>query len=181
MEANVVEQVHARIDELFERDAHVFSRDLAPYRGHAHRVAGLTMAQVEMRAEWVEAVAVASYFHDAAIWYDATWDYLPGSEERAAAELRTTGHEDDVELVTAMIDEHHRLRHARHDHPLVEAMRRADATDVYRAVMPPRVARDDFRALLKRFPTAGLYGMLARGFAMGLKEHRRNPMPMVEL
>lgn len=60
------EQVHTRIGEFFERDGAVFGRDLAPYRGHAQRVAGLTMGQVEMRPEWVEPVAVAAYYHDAA-------------------------------------------------------------------------------------------------------------------
>ena len=42
------------------------------------RVAALVMGQVDMRPEWVEPVAVASYYHDAAIWFEHTWDYLPG-------------------------------------------------------------------------------------------------------
>ena len=63
-----------------------------------------------MRPEWVEPVAVASYYHDAAIWFEHTWDYLPDSESLAAQELSRTGHEGDAALVTAMIDEHHRVR-----------------------------------------------------------------------
>ncbi len=136
------------------------------------RVAALVMGQVDMRPEWVEPVAVASYYHDAAIWFEHTWDYLPDSESLAAQELSRTGHEGDAALVTAMIDEHHR----------VEAMRRADATDVYRLPLPPHVSRDDYRAMLKRFPDNGMHLMLGRGFVMGLKERKRlNPMPMVKL
>ena len=95
------------------------------------------------------------------------------------AKLRNPG---DAALVTAMIDEHHRVRPARNPHPLVEAMRRADATDVYRLPLPPRVSRDDYRAMLKRFPDNGMHLMLGRGFVMGLKERKRlNPMPVVKL
>ena len=176
------EAVHERIAELFTRDSAVFGRDLAPYRGHAQRVAALVMGQVDMRPDWVEPVAVASYYHDAAIWFEHTWDYLPDSESLAAQELSRTGHEGDAALVTAMIDEHHRVRPARNPHPLVEATRRADATDVYRLPLPPHVSRDDYRAMLKRFPDNGMHLMLGRGFVMGLKEHKRlNPMPMVKL
>lgn len=59
-------------------------------------------------------------------------------------------------------------------------MRRADATDVYRPSLPPRVSRDDHSATLQRFPDNGMHLMFARGFVMGLKERKRlNPMPVV--
>lgn len=86
-----------------------------------------------MRPEWVEPVAVASYYHDAAIWFEHTWDYLPGSESLAAQELSRTGHEGDAALVTAMIDEHHRVRPARNPHP----PRRGDATCRRDGRLPP--------------------------------------------
>lgn len=176
----LINAVHERIGELFARDHDVYGRDLRPYTGHVHRVAELTAHQVEMRPEWVELVAVAAYYHDAAIWFEDTWDYLPGSERRAEEEL--AGAPDaDRELVHAMIDEHHRVRHARHRHPLVEAMRRADATDIYRVVMSPGTSLADYRDMLRRFPDAGFHAMLARGFILGLKERKRiNPMPMVK-
>lgn len=169
-----IAQVHSRIDELFERGAAVFGRDLAPYRGHAHRVAELAARQVEMREQWVEPLAVAGYFHDAGIWFDGTWDYLPGSERRAAAEDPA-----DAQLVTAMISEHHRIRHARDPHPLVEALRRADAADIYRVGFPPGTTRADYRQMLRRWPDAHFHAMLARGFWMGVKEGK--PASMVKL
>ena len=39
------EAVHERIAELFTRDSAVFGRDLAPYRGHAQRVAAAGASQ----------------------------------------------------------------------------------------------------------------------------------------
>lgn len=177
---DLVCDIHHRVQDLVERDAAVYGRDLAPYAGHAHRVAELTARQVDLRPQWVEPIAVAATFHDAAIWFDHTWDYLPGSAALAAREIEATdpGARD---LVVAMIDEHHRIRRARHPHPLVEAMRRADATDVYRMTMPPGVTRADYRTMLRTFPDAGLHAMLARGFVMGLREGRANPMPMLKL
>lgn len=172
--------VHARIEALFERDADVFGADLAPYRGHAQRVAGLVAQQVKLQPDWVDLVAVASYHHDSAIWFDQTWDYLPQSIEHAQADLADAPAEQ-VALAADMINEHHRLRRARQPHPLVEAMRRADAADVYRVVLPPGVSREQYRDLLRRFPDAGLHAMLARGFLLGLRERRRlNPMPMLK-
>lgn len=165
------DDVHARIDELFTRDAEVFGADLAPYSGHAHRVAELAAAQVEMRPEWVEPLAVAAYFHDAAIWYDKTWDYLPGSISRAAQEDPA-----NAELITAMIDEHHRVRRARNPHPLVEALRRADAADVYRIAMPPGTSRADYRQMRQQWPDHGFHLMLGRGFVMGIREGKPAPM-----
>lgn len=170
--------IHARIDELFTRDEAVYGRDLTPYRGHVHRVAELTARQVPMEAGWDEIVAQAAYWHDAAIWFERTWDYLDGSARRAADAFDD---QPTKELVTAMVDEHHRIRHAQHPHPLVEAMRLADAADVYRVVMPPHVNHRDFRLMLRAFPDAGFHAMLARGFVLGLKERKRiNPMPMVK-
>jgi hypothetical protein len=82
-------------------------------------------------------------------------------------------------VVDAMIDEHHRVRRARHPHPLVEAMRRADAAEVYRAVLPPDVRRQDYRELLRRFPDAGFHRMLLRAFARGVRQNPLKPAPML--
>jgi hypothetical protein len=66
---------------------------------------------------------------NAAIWFDRTWDNQPPSAARAVEELGGPG-ADHAALVSAMIHEHHRIRRARHDDPLVEAFRRADLADV---------------------------------------------------
>jgi hypothetical protein len=171
----------ATADELFEQHAATFGGDLNPYSHHVHRVIGLIGLQVDIEPELARPLGVAAFYHDAAIWFDNTWDYLPGSIERALDQLDS----DDEELqalVTAMIDEHHRMRHAHHPHPLVEAFRRADMTDVYSPIVgAPNVARSEYRDLVREYPYDGFRRMLAKAFGRGLREHPLSPMPMVKL
>ncbi len=171
---------HAKADELLERHAATFGGDLNPYSHHVHRVIGLIGLQVEIEPELAPPLGIAAFYHDAAIWFDNTWDYLPGSISRALDELDS----DDEELralVTAMIDEHHRMRRAHHPHPLVEAFRRADMTDVYSPVVgAPNVKRSEYRDLVSEYPYDGFRRMLAKAFGRGLREHPLSPMPMVK-
>jgi len=171
---------HGVASELFEANADVFGDDLAPYRGHVHRVIGLVALQVDVTESLAEPLGIAAFYHDAAIWFDRTWDYLPKSIERALGKLGAPL-EEHAELVTAMIDEHHRLKKAHHSHPIVEAFRKADRYDIYWGLTPaPGVARSDFRELLDNYPNAGFRRMLARAFAKGLRENPRRPMPMLK-
>lgn len=168
--------LHSRIDRLFTEHSAVFGADLERYEGHVHRVAELISLQVPLDETTTEIVAVASFFHDSAIWFDDTWDYLPGSVARAVDAI---GGPDstDAALVAAMVLEHHRIRPVR-AHPMVEAIRRADAADLYR-VMPPGVRRNDFRTLLHEYPSRGFHRMLLRAFLRGVRRDPVHPLPMV--
>ncbi len=181
METTCIDLAHRRAQELFETHADRFGTDLEAYRGHTHRVIGLVAMQADVTADLAQALGVAAFFHDAAIWFDNTWDYLAPSVERALVELGT----DDDEhgnLVTAMIDEHHRIRSARSDHELVEAFRLADRYDVYFGLLPTKgVSRRAYRELRNEYPTAGLRRMLIRAFGRGLRENPLRPMPMIKL
>lgn len=171
---------HQAAEVLFERHATTFAGDLEPYSHHVHRVIGLIGLQVDIESELARPLGIAAFYHDAAIWFDNTWDYLPGSIGLALDELDS----DDEELralVTAMIDEHHRIRHAHHSHPLVEAFRRADMADVYSPVVgTPNVKRSEYRDLVREYPYDGFRRMLAKAFGRGLREHPFSPMPMVK-
>lgn len=176
-----ITRAHDAADELFARHDGVFGSDTDTYRGHVHRVIGLVGLQVEVPDDVAGALGVAAFFHDAGIWFDGTWDYLPPSSRRAAEELGADGARH-APLVTALIDEHHRLRRARHDDPLVEAFRRADLTDVANGLVPsPGVPRRAYKELTGRFPCRGFRPMLARAFVAGLRESPLRPMPMIKL
>ena len=175
-----VEHAHRIADELFERHGPVFGADQPVYRGHVHRVIGLVGLQVEVPPGLAGALGLAVFFHDAGIWFDHTWDYLPPSTRRAVAALAPAdrGHAD---LVTAIIGEHHRLRHATHPAPVVEAVRRADLTDITAGLVPaPGVRRADYRALAGTYPARGFRPMLLRAFGRGLRESPRHPAPMLK-
>ena len=128
-------RAHQVANELFDRHRPVFGADEPVYRGHVHRVIGLVGRQVEVPAELAGVLGLAVFFHDSGIWFDGTWDYLPPSTRRATAALAPAdrGH---TELVASIIDEHHRLRRAHHPEPIVEAVRRADLTDITAGLVP---------------------------------------------
>ena len=175
-----IRDAHEVADELFERHGAVFGTEFAPYRHHVHRVLALVGLQGEVPTVSARPLGLAAFYHDAAIWFDDTWDYLPPSIERALAELAP---EDDARrsLVTALIDEHHRVRRARHPDPLVEAFRRADGADLYHPLFPaPGAPRAAYRELVRHYPYDGFRPMLARAFLRGLRENPLRPAPMVK-
>ena len=168
-------------DELFDRHAPTFGAELPIYRGHVQRVIGLVGLQVEVPQQLAGVLGLAAFFHDAGLWFDGTWDYLPPSIRRATAALAPADR-DHAGLVAAIIDEHHRLRPARHPDPLVEAVRRADLTDITAGlVRAPGVSRADYRGLVIEYPAHGFRPMLLRAFGRGLRESPLHPAPMIKL
>jgi hypothetical protein len=180
MVQGVATAAHEAADRLFAEHGEVFGDDLPVYRGHVHRVIGLTALQVDVPAEWADALGIAAFFHDAGIWFDKAWDYLPPSAARAVAEV---GGPDAAEagLVEALIVEHHRIRRARHDEAIVEAFRRADLTDVSAGLIrSPRAGRKGYRALAKEYPCRGFRPMLFRAAARGIRQSPLHPIPMIK-
>ncbi|MFB9384792.1 hypothetical protein ACFFTK_16745 [Pseudonocardia petroleophila] len=173
------DSAHETADELFAEHAAVFGDELATYRGHVHRVIGVVALQGPVPEDRARALGVAAFFHDAGIWFDGTWDYLPTSSSRAVGAL-TGADAGHSALVAALVDEHHRLRRARHPDPLVEAFRRADLADVTGGLVgAPGVPRARFRELVERYPDRGFRPMLARAFGRGLREAPWRPAPML--
>lgn len=179
MATTPADRAHATADELFERHAAVFGDDLGRYHGHVHRTIGLVALQTPIAEAMAGAVGAAAFFHDSGLWFDGgTWDYLPPSIRRARAEPDVVGPHGD--LVEAIIDEHHRVRPARHPDPLVEAFRRADLADVTGGLIgAPGVSRARFRELEARYPATGFRPMLLRAFGRGLREAPLRPVPML--
>ena len=178
---SAIDRAHTTAELLLEKNADVFGANLPTYRGHVHRVIGLVGLQTEVTAGTADALGVAGFFHDAAIWFDSTWDYLPPSAARAVEELGGADAEH-AGLVEAMITEHHRIRKARHDDPLVEAFRRADLTDVCAGLIKvPHSKRSDYRGLTKEYPARGFRPMLVKAFARGIRQNPLHPIPMIKL
>lgn len=180
MTSTTVDAAHERADELFAKHATTFGEDLTRYRGHVHRVIGLVGLQRGIPADSVEAFGTAAFFHDAAIWFDGTLDYLEPSAARAVAELGGTTH-PQADLVSALITEHHRLRPAQHPDPLVEALRRADLSDVCAGLIPvPGADRKQYRQLVRKYPLVGFHPMLMRALGRNLRAHPRRPAPFLK-
>jgi hypothetical protein len=179
MPTSFVDLAHSVADALFDRDAAAYGDDLARYRGHVHRVIGLVGVQGEVPEYRAHPLGVAAYYHDAAIWLDDTWDYLPPSTRRAVAELGADA-DHHAELVTELIQEHHRIRRARSADAMVEAFRRADLIDVSRGLITAGVPRPAYRELVNHYPDTGFRRMLLRAFARGLRTDPWRPAPMLK-
>ena len=145
MVSSAVDRAHAVANDLFDRDAATYGADLTRYYGHVHRVIGLVGEQRDVaEGEAYPYSASPRDHHDAGIWFHDTWDYLPPSIRRAVAELGPSG-EQHAALVTALIDEHHRIRPARSAAPLARGLRRADLIDVSRGLVTAGVPRSTYR------------------------------------
>jgi hypothetical protein len=171
-------------DALFGQHHAEFGPGLAGYRGHVCRVIELTAKQVPLDPTSAKLLGIAAFFHDAGIWMDDTFDYLPPSIERATGHLRDLGYDQpaDAELVRAIIHEHHRQRRAIHDNPLVEAFRRADLADVSLGIVAcPDTSRAEYRSLLEHYPSHGFRRGLVVVAAKWTARHPLNPFPMIKI
>ncbi len=177
--ADVTVSAHRVADELFAQHVGGFGYAAAGYRGHVHRVIALVGRQVTLDETTATLLGQAAFFHDAGIWLDDSFDYLPTSIERARRQL---GGSDPVhtDLVVAMIEEHRRLRRARPDDPIVEAFRRADLTDISLGLIrSPGVTPAEYRSLTRRYPSAGFRRGLMVNFTTWAVRHPLRPLPMV--
>lgn len=167
------------VDELASAHENELGGAAAGYLGHVRRVVSLTCAQIELSVHQAHLLGVAAFYHDSAIWLDGSFDYLEMSSDRAVGYLESTSPED-IELVRAMIVEHHRLRPARHQDPLVEAFRRSDLADLSFGLIPVRGAGlKAYRSLVSSYPAAGFRRGLAVEFFRWVKRHPLRPLPMV--
>lgn len=174
---------HHVVDELFDEHRPQLGAAAKGYGGHVHRVVELAANQVELDEPVATLLGVAGFFHDAGIWLDGTFDYLSPSIERAKEHLASTGNSGSgsEDLVEAIIGEHHRMRRAKHDSPMVEAFRRADLTDVsFGLISCPGTSRASYRSLLGRYPSAGFRRRLVVVSAKWFVRHPLRPLPMVK-
>ncbi|WP_067822201.1 hypothetical protein [Nocardia inohanensis] len=122
----------------------------------------------------------AAVFHDLGVWTANTFDYLPPSIDLARDWLIGNGQPELVPEVTAMIDDHHRIRPVRGPYPGVEVFRRADLVDVSAGLVRSGISRRAYRAVAERYPNAGFHRRLAQLGARRVRSHPLSPLPMVK-
>ena len=172
--------LRTRVEQLIEQWDEKLGNDRVPYTNHVMRVLLLSVAAngggtpPSERREFL----VAAVFHDLGIWSDDTWDYLPPSINRARAYLESTGEEELVPTVSAMIDQHHKLRAAGFSDDPVEVFRRADTIDVLLGARRFGVALSRYRSILREYPDQGFHASLVRRTFARLGEKPRSPLPM---
>ncbi|MFI1912032.1 hypothetical protein [Nocardia sp. NPDC020380] len=125
-----------------------------------------------------EEFLTAAVFHDLGAWTANTFDYLAPSIDLAREWLTANSREDLIPLVVTMIDDHHKIRRAHGAE--VELFRRADTIDVTAGLRRFGMARNDYRAVLDRYPATGFRPRLARFAAERTRAHPLSPFPMVK-
>lgn len=168
------------LDDLFAPWQAALGRDYTAYRHHVERLLALCEALAARENVCLDPVAlrVAAVFHDLGIWSDGTFDYLAPSSARARAWLEAHGHGDLSPLVTAMIEQHHKVRPAGPARDAVEIFRRADWMDVTLGALAFGMPRSQYRELLRRHPDAGFHLRLVQLSGKQLLTNPLKPLPM---
>ncbi len=171
---------HALLDSLLQEYAVSLGRDAVAYRNHCLRVFNYYCWQRTPDEQEQRHAAVALAFHDIGIWTDGTWDYLDPSAKRMRDWVAVRAPDLDVELVEAMIQQHHKITPWRGAQAgPVEALRRADWIDVLFSFVGYGVAADFRRAVKAALPDAGFHWRLVQLTARRLLTRPWSPMPMM--
>lgn len=117
-------------------------------------------------------------FHDLGIWTDRTFDYLVPSIDLAADHLEQVERTDLIDLVSRMIDEHHKQRPAGNATDPVEVFRRADMVDVSLGLRRFGISRSRVREIRRDYPNRGFHRRLIQLTAKRTVEHPTSPLPM---
>lgn len=170
------------VETILDMHADRIASDLPGYRNHVYRIINLIDALAPLDAQSCTAASVAAAFHDIAIWSEGTWDYIRPSIAAAERWLETAAMSGHVQVVRAMIENHHKVLPCAHGtDPLVEAFRRADWCDVTLGLRSSGISRQYYARLLCLFPAEGFHRRLR---AMAWQQARRQPMrplPMLRL
>lgn len=148
------------------------------YKNHIYRVINLCACQRKLNEEALHQVVIAACFHDIAIWLDDTFDYLSPSCRYAQGYLEAEGLGMWQEVVTGMIEHHHKITPYQAG-GLVELFRRADWIDVTFGLRNFGVAAGVIREIRMCFPNAGFHAFLLRRTARELVRRPWRPLPMI--
>jgi hypothetical protein len=174
------------LDELLEKHHRIIGADYTAYRNHCLRVYNLAVLISQRRAPLDEGAAakrnelfqIATAFHDIGLWTDNMVAYLAPSERRAAAWLSAQGRQRDIELVTALIEEHHKM--TTYSGPaVVNDFVQADWNDVMLGLVTfGNVTREEIKGLQATFPNAGFHARLCLFGFEQMRNDPLNPLPM---
>ncbi len=147
------------------------------YRGHVYRVLNLARALAPESPDRDEKLAIASAFHDLAVF--ASLDYLPPSIRAQDAWLTRTGRAGWSEELALIVAEHHRPTPYRGAHaPLVEAFRRADFADVSQGLVHPGLSRAYVTAVRAAFDVGPFFTrVVPMALARRLARKPLDPLP----
>jgi hypothetical protein len=172
---------HPIIAEILDARSALLGEARVPYEGHAYRVFNFCRALHGAGAD-DDAIAVASAFHDLAVFPDGNLDYLEPSIAMMREWAITSGRSALAAEAALMIDMHHKLSRYTGEHQdLVEPFRQADLIDVALGAIRFGLPKEFVRDVRVRFPNAGFHGALVGVIGRWIVRHPTNPLPVFKL
>ena len=171
------------IDGVLESWTQPLGPDFAGYRNHVYRVFNYARVLTKSADLNAEIIAIASAFHDLAVYTHRTFDYLEPSARMAADHVAGDERRAWTRKLELMIVMHHKLFRYRGEHEaLVEGFRRADRCDLTLGTMlRSGIDRGFARELNARFPNEGFHANVARSLLRWIVTHPRQPFPYLRL
>ena len=170
-------QKNATIDAILSIHKNVLAHDFKAYHNHVYRVFNFCLLQ-DSNPKNVEKYAVATAFHDLAIWTHNTFDYLSPSIQLATEYLQKSNKNLDIEEIGLMIDLHHKVSVYKGEFSTVEIFRKADWIDVSMGIMTFDLNKTELSKLKKAFPYYGFHWFLVKKTMRNLVKNPLNPLPM---
>jgi hypothetical protein len=165
--------VHEIIDrhpiaEILDARSALLGEARVPYEGHAYRVFNFCRALHGAGAD-DDAIAVASAFHDLAVFPDG--NRLPRAFDR-----------DDARMGYHQWSFRARRRSGADDrHASQDLFRQADLIDVALGAIRFGLPKEFVRDVRVRFPNAGFHGALVGVIGRWIVRHPTNPLPVFKL
>lgn len=156
--------------------------DIVGYRNHVYRVIDFCFTLAGTLSETDrKKIIIAACFHDLGLFSDDTFNYLPPSISLADSYLSRNDLGEWQPEISAMIDQHHRVRSIKDlDQPLVELFRKADLIDFSFGIIRFGVPRSRVTSLKAEFANAGFHKCLARKAFNWIRQHPLRPVPVLK-
>ena len=176
MNEHIVKQ-HLIIEALFASYLDVLGSDTEKYKNHVYRIFNYSLYLSKNVAE--EKYAIAAFFHDIGIWANHTFDYLQPSIALAKEYLIQSGKENWSEVITIMIDQHHKISSYKGNFAsTTEIFRKADWSDVSLGLLHFEIPATFTQQAKTQFPYKGFHFFLVKLFFKNLLRHPLKPLPM---
>ena len=171
---------NALVTEILDARRAILGPARTPYEGHVYRVFNFCRALHGTEAD--DAIAIASAFHDLAVFPDGNLDYLGPSAAMMREWAEAHGRAALAPEIALMIEMHHKLTRYRGAHEgTVEAFRKADLVDVALGAIRFGLPKEFVRDVKARFPNAGFHGTLVKVIGGWMIRHPTNPVPILRL
>jgi len=175
---------HTLLDSILEDYRSAIEAQWTGYRNHCLTVYNLVRHARNLNQREDNLVAIATAFHDIALWSDDRVDYIDPSVAHAREWCSNNGYQSDADLVADMIFYHHKIfpSSLKSMHPLVRAFRDADWSAFTFGWIPYDRNTPVRKAIAAALPDAGFHAFLIARTVRHVREGGLlNPFPMMKL